>query len=92
MLFLVGLALVNYYMNDMDENNLLSMVQDNSGGISSIRVLMLIWGIGCFVVWMVACVLSLIHGIYVLPTLPPEIVSILIGITTMKAIQRGLEK
>jgi len=70
------------------DNEPITTLEDNTGGISAIRCLMLIWGIGCFVVWVVACIFSFIHGVYVLPTLPPEIVSILIGITTMKAIQR----
>ena len=36
---------------DNTVNNFSSIIQDNSGGVSSIRVLMLLWGCGVFLVW-----------------------------------------
>ncbi len=73
-------------------NNFSSMLQDNSGGMSSMRVLMLLWGVGVFVVWAAGCGFSMYHGVYVFPTLPPEIVTILLGVTGVKCVQRFGEK
>jgi hypothetical protein len=87
-------------MNDITEpqtpvvnnNGVSGILQDNSGGLSSIRVLMLLWGGGVFLIWAFGCVMALIHGIYILPTLPPEIVTILLGVTGIKSCQRFAEK
>jgi len=65
-----------------------SMIQDNTGGTSSIRVLMLLWGVGVFLVWATAVIIGLFHGVYVIPSIPQTVVEILIGVTGIKTIQR----
>jgi hypothetical protein len=72
--------------------NFSSIIQDNSGGISSIRCLMLLWGVGVFLVWASGAVVGLVHGVYVFPTIPPEVVTILLGVSGIKTVQRGFEK
>jgi len=72
--------------------NFSSIIQDNSGGISSIRCLMLLWGVGVFLVWGAGAVVGLIHGIYVFPTIPPEVVTILLGVSGIKTVQRFGER
>jgi hypothetical protein len=69
-----------------------SIIQDNSGGLSSIRVLMLLWGGGVFLIWSAAWIVGLYHGIYTAPTLPPEIVTILLGVSGIKTVQRFGER
>lgn len=69
-----------------------SIIQDNSGGLSSIRVLMLLWGAGVFLVWGFGSVMCIIHGNYTFPTIPPEVVTILLGITGVKTVQRFGER
>ncbi len=77
----------------MDDNktDLTSFIQDNSGGISSIRLLMLLWGVGVFLIWGFGSVMATIHGLP-FPSLPPEIVTILLGVTGIKTVQRFAEK
>ena len=75
-----------------DNVSISSIIQDNSGGLSSIRVLMLLWGCGVFLVWAAGAVTAMIHGIYVFPTIPPEVVTILIGVTGIKTVQRFGER
>ena len=72
--------------------NLSSMIQDNTGGMSSIRVLMLLWGGGVFTVWATAVIVGLFHGIYVIPSIPESVVQILVGIVGIKTVQRFGEK
>jgi hypothetical protein len=72
--------------------NFSSIIQDNSGGVSSIRVLMLLWGCGVFLVWMTATIVGMFHGIYVIPTIPQTVVEVLISVTGIKAVQRFGEK
>ena len=72
--------------------NFSSIIQDNSGGISSIRCLMLLWGVGVFLVWAAGAVVGLVHGVYVFPTIPPEVVTILLGVSGIKTVQRFGEK
>lgn len=69
-----------------------SMFEDNSGGISSIRVLMLLWGAGVFIIWAAAWAVAIYHGIYTAPNIPPEVVTILLGVTGIKTVQRFGEK
>jgi hypothetical protein len=59
--------------------SLSSIVQDNSGGLSSSRILMLMWGIVTLLIWAAG-------------TIPPEVVTILLGITGAKVVQRFGEK
>ena len=72
--------------------NLSSMIQDNTGGTSSIRVLMLLWGGGVFTVWATKMIVGLFHGIYVIPSIPESVVQILVGIVGIKTVQRFGEK
>jgi predicted membrane protein len=69
-----------------------SIIEDNSGGISSIRILMLLWGVGVFLIWGFGAVVAIIHGTYIFPTIPPEVVTILLGVTGIKTVQRFGEK
>ena len=69
-----------------------SIIQDNSGGVSSIRCLMLLWGVGVFLIWSAGAIVGLVHGIYVFPTIPAEVVTILLGVSGIKTIQRFGEK
>jgi len=69
-----------------------SIIQDNSGGVSSMRILMLLWGVGVLAVWSAAWIVGIFHGVYAAPTIPSEIVTILLGITGTKCVQRFGEK
>ncbi len=63
------------------------LFEDNSGGASSSRVLMLLWGIGVFVVW---CYTS-IHTGGMIP-IPESVITVLLGTAAVKAVQRFGEK
>lgn len=78
--------------NSISKSPITSMLEDNSGGLSSIRVLMLLWGCGVFLIWAAGSIVAIYHGIYVFPSLPPEIVTILLGVTGIKTVQRFGEK
>jgi hypothetical protein len=69
-----------------------SIIQDNSGGVSSMRILMLLWGVGVLAIWSAAWIVGMFHGVYAAPTIPSEIVTILLGITGTKCVQRFGEK
>ena len=69
-----------------------SIIQDNTGGLSSIRILMLLWGAGVFLVWAAAVIVGLFHGIYAIPSIPETVVQILVGVTGIKTIQRFGER
>ena len=69
-----------------------SMIQDNSGGISSIRILMLTWGLGIFLLWGTAWGISIYKGNYSPPSIPGEAVTIVLGVSGAKAVQRYGEK
>jgi len=68
-------------------NWLQSIIEDNSGGLSSIRILMLIWGIGVFGVWLYV---SIHTGS--MSSVPDSIITILLGTTAVKTVQRFGEK
>jgi hypothetical protein len=68
-------------------NWLKEILEDNSGGTSSSRVLMLVWGIGVFAVW---CYAS-IHTGGIVP-IPESVITVLLGTTAIKAVQRFGEK
>lgn len=74
------------------DNSVRTILEDNSGGLSAIRVLMLVWGVGVFAIWATGWIIGMINGIYTPPTLPNEIVTILLGITGIKCVQRFGEK
>ena len=69
-----------------------SVVEDPVGKISSTRVLSLVWGIGVFVVWGIAAIISVVHGVYVFPPIPESVVTILIAAGGMNVVQRFAEK
>jgi len=77
---------------DNNKVNITSIIEDNSGGLSSTRILMLLWGIVPLAVWAAGSVVALYHGIYVYPTLSPEVVTVMLGITGAKVVQRYGEK
>lgn len=68
--------------------NITSLIEDNAGGLSSMRILMLLWGIIPLLVWTAGAVTALYHGIYVFPSLSPEVVTVMLGITGTKCVQR----
>jgi len=61
--------------------------EDNSGGASSARILMLVWGLGVFIVW---CYISLHSGVML--SLPETVITVLLGMSAMKVVQRFGEK
>lgn len=69
-----------------------SMLQDNTGGVSATRVLMLSWGLGVLVVWAFATVMAVIHGVYTGISIPESVVTVLLGIVFGKVVQRPFEK
>jgi hypothetical protein len=77
--------------NDTVNNDITSILQDNTGGLSSIRILMLLWGCGVFLIWGFGAVMAILHGLP-FPSLPPEIITVLLGITGIKTVQRFGEK
>lgn len=78
-------------ISDQAKNFLGSVVEDSTGGASSIRVLMLTWGIGVFVVWAFAAVWQILHT-QPLPDIPSGVIVLTLGITGAKTAQRALEK
>ncbi len=79
-------------IKDDTDYSLKSIIEDNSGGLSSIRVLMLVWGIGVLLVWSFSVILSIIQGNPIPVILTPEVVTILMGIVGIKTVQRPFEK
>ena len=69
-----------------------SVVEDPYGKVSSVRILSLVWGIGVFVVWAVAAIISVVHGVYVFPPIPESVVTILVAAGGMNVVQRFAEK
>lgn len=72
--------------------NITSIIEDNTGGISATRVLMLVWGIGVFLIWGFATVMATIHGAYTGIPIPESVVTILLGVVGGKVVQRPFEK
>lgn len=62
-------------------------VQDNSGGLSSMRLIFLTWGLGLFLVW---AGISIRTG--TLQPLPDSLIILTLGISGTKAVQRFGEK
>jgi len=75
-----------------DNVSISSIIEDNSGGLSATRVLLLAWGIGVLVIWGFATVMSVIHGVYTGIPIPDSVVTILLGITGGKVVQRFGER
>lgn len=71
---------------------MISSIEDNTGGSSSIRVLMLVWGCGIFVVWAVGSIFNFFNGKIEFISLPTEAITVLFGITGLKVGQRFVEK
>ncbi len=74
------------------DNSLSTIIQDNSGGLSSARILMLSWGLGVLAVWMVVSIIAATHGVYTFSAIPESVVTILLGVTGLKVAQRFGEK
>ena len=68
-------------------DNITTFFEDNSGGFSMMRLVFFVWGIGIFVVWAYTCIST--GGIVTLPT---EVITLFLGLSTAKVVQRGLEK
>ncbi len=77
---------------DIKKSPLSSILEDNSGGLSSTRILMLSWGIGVLLVWAAGSIIGFLHGVYVFPAIPESVVSILGIVLGGKVIQRFGEK
>lgn len=71
--------------------NISSIIEDNNGGLSSMRILMLLWGGGVFLIWAFGAIMAILHDTS-LPTIQPEIVTLTLGMTGIKCVQRGFEK
>jgi hypothetical protein len=69
-----------------------SMLSDNTGGTSTTRVTMLIWAIGVFTIWGAATIISVVHGNFVLLPIPESVITVLLGVTGLKVVQRFGEK
>lgn len=88
-----------YYMeNEEKSNKMSSILEDNSGGFSSSRVMALLWSVGVFIVWAVGSFMVIYTTagtatpITTLMTLPGEIVTIVLGFAGLKVVQRFGEK
>jgi hypothetical protein len=68
-------------------NKLLEFLEDNSGGLSSSRCLMLLWGIVTLGIW---AYVSVHTGVLV--SIPEPSVTILLGLVGFKTVQRFGEK
>lgn len=68
-----------------------SLIEDNSGGLSSVRVLMLTWGVGVFLIWGLGSVFAVANA-RPFPALPAEVVTITLGVTGIKCVQRFGER
>ena len=68
-------------------NKFFEMLEDNSGGTSSSRAMMLTWGIGTFVVWAFASIKAA-----ALLAIPETVLIIVLGLASTKVIQRFGEK
>lgn len=68
-------------------NKLLGALEDNAGGLSSSRCLMLVWGVVVLGVW---AYISIHTGGLV--SIPSEAVTILLGLVGFKTVQRFGEK
>lgn len=65
------------------KNFISSLLSDNSGGVSSSRALLLFWGLGVFFIWGYVCFIK-----KELVTLPSEIITVLLGLSAAKTVQR----
>lgn len=74
------------------DNQITSLLEDNSGGLSSIRILMLSWGLGVLAIWAFSVIMAVCSGNAIPVVLTPEVVTILMGITGIKMVQRPFEK
>jgi hypothetical protein len=71
--------------------NISSLIQDNSGGLSTSRVILLVWSLGTFSIWAFAAIVATLHGLP-FPPIPESVITILLGVMAGKVIQRPLEK
>jgi hypothetical protein len=77
----------------IDKPKLSSFVEDNSGGFSSTRLVMLMWSIGVFLVWAVTTCWSVFHsGEKTMMSIPGEVITVLLGVMGLKVVQRFGEK
>ena len=83
---------MNEEIENKPEPKLVSITSDNSGGVSSVRILMLAWGLGVLIVWGIATLVPIFHGAPPIPILNGEVVTILLGIVGIKGVQRFGEK
>lgn len=67
--------------------NINEFVQDNSGGLSSMRLVFLVWTLGLFFIW---AGISIRTG--VLQPLPDSVIILSLGVSGTKAVQRFGEK
>lgn len=73
---------------EIEVSKLNSMLEDNSGGLSSTRFITLLWSAGVFLIWAITSCLVVYKGGTSLMTIPPEVVTILLGVMSLKVVQR----
>ncbi len=77
------------------ERKFSEILEDNSGGFSSIRFICLTWTVGVFLIWASCC----LFGLYLNPNepvkmiaIPNEVITIMLSCTGFKVVQRFGEK
>lgn len=92
--------------NNNDNNNetsdkvsfIRSVIEDNSGGLSTARIMSLTWSVGVFLVWAIASLLIIYTSsgtqapVTSLLSLPWEVVTMALGFGGFKVAQRFGEK
>ena len=85
----------------MDNNKrpkLYSLLEDNSGGFSSSRLMALLWCGGVFLIWAFASLFLIIssHGtatpVVTFVPIPGEVITVMLGFAGLKVVQRFGEK
>lgn len=81
--------------NPQSEKKLSEILEDNSGGFSSIRFICLTWSVGVFLIWASCCLFNIYlnpnEPIKMIP-IPNEIITITLSCTGLKVFQRFGEK
>lgn len=85
-------------MANSKKPKLYSLLEDNSGGFSSSRFMVLLWGGGVFLVWSIASLFVIFSSagtatpVTAFLSIPGEVVTIVLGLFGMKVVQRFGEK
>ena len=85
-------------MNNNQKFHWSSLLEDNSGGFSSSRLMAIVWSVGVFSIWAIASLYiiyttsSTVTPVQTFMSLPGDIVTITLGMSGLKVIQRFGEK